>query len=606
FGVDHTGGKGVFESWDDPENLVAVIRNTMHHPDHRVECVFSSDRAFQRCVECGWHNPFAGELMISQTKYPVLHQQYFNITINNTVNNYNNKETDVAWNEFKEDGLEIVSDSQTNNLLLAGLSGTNQRVAELAYHIYGSRFAIVPGGCWYHFNGVVWEQEKDRHEIKLCLKSDAFLGMFTDAKAAFANTANDVNDRKRKVAHIQNVINKLESAAFKNAVVDELGPLVASKTKKLKFLDKLDRNRDLIAFDNGVYDLEGMCFREARPDDFLTKTVGYDFDCVRHPEVEAKIHDFFHKVFPDPEVKEYVLKFLASCLAGHTSDQLFHFGHGDGSNGKGILNNLMALTLGEYAAPMNASFLCSKIKDADAPTPTLTKLVGCRFVYISGSFDGSKINEQTFKQLCGEDKLTFRPLHGEQVDFHPDFKLFMVCNSLPAFNGAEYSMRRRLRLIPFVSSFRSAREMSSSSGQHVFLINPKLNDEIKGWKTAFMHILLDYYQLYQAEGLEAPALMDSAKKEWIQDNDSVSQFIDDRCVFGDDERVHWSSLWAAYQSWTAGNSDLSGHFAKRKDFYASIKPMLEKDTRVITKVTKIEGYRCPGVEKMGLKSMVFT
>ncbi|KAJ3058174.1 hypothetical protein HK102_010641, partial [Quaeritorhiza haematococci] len=45
FGVDHTGGKGVFESWDDPENLVAVIKNTMHHPDHRVECVFSSEGA---------------------------------------------------------------------------------------------------------------------------------------------------------------------------------------------------------------------------------------------------------------------------------------------------------------------------------------------------------------------------------------------------------------------------------------------------------------------------------------------------------------------------------------------------------------------------------
>ncbi|KAJ3072717.1 hypothetical protein HK102_006180 [Quaeritorhiza haematococci] len=317
FGVNHTGGEGVFEGWD-AEKSLAVIKNMMHHPDHHVECVFSRDGAFQRCLECAWRNPFAGKLMIPQTKYPALHQQFFQITINNTVNNYNNKETNVAWNKFKEDGLKIVSDPETNDLLLAGLSGTNQRVAELAYHIYGSRFAIVPGGCWFHFNGVVWEQDKDRHEIKLCLKSDAFLGMFTDAKAAFANTANDVNDRKRKVAHIQNVINKLESAAFKNAVVDELGPLVATKTKKLKFIDKLDKNRDLLALSNGVFDLKNDRFCAAEPEDYLTLTVGYNFEAKRDPEIEARVHDFFDKVFPDPKVKEYTLKFLASCTL-HTT-----------------------------------------------------------------------------------------------------------------------------------------------------------------------------------------------------------------------------------------------------------------------------------------------
>ncbi|KAJ3054229.1 hypothetical protein HK102_011553, partial [Quaeritorhiza haematococci] len=90
FGVDHTGGKGVFEGWD-AEKSVAVIKNTMHHPDHCVECVFSSNAAFQRCLECEWRNPFAGNLMVPQTEYPALHQQFFNITIN--YNNYGTTKT---------------------------------------------------------------------------------------------------------------------------------------------------------------------------------------------------------------------------------------------------------------------------------------------------------------------------------------------------------------------------------------------------------------------------------------------------------------------------------------------------------------------------------
>ncbi|KAJ3063351.1 hypothetical protein HK102_008507 [Quaeritorhiza haematococci] len=186
-------------------------------------------------------------------------------------------------------------------------------------------------------------------------------------------------------------------------------------------------------------------------------------------------------------------------------------------NGKGVLNNLMDLTLGHYAGRMDASFLCSKIKEADAPTPTLTKLVGRRFVYISECVDGSKINKQTFKQLCGEDKLTFRPLHGEQVDFHPDFKLFMVCNNLPKFNGTKYSMRRRLRVIPFVSSFKGQDELVGSAGTaKVFLKNPRLNEEIKEWRMSFMHLLLDHYQVYKTETLEPePATMKAAARTWI-------------------------------------------------------------------------------------------
>ncbi|KAJ3054384.1 hypothetical protein HK102_011530 [Quaeritorhiza haematococci] len=84
------------------------------------------------------------------------------------------------------------------------------------------------------------------------------------------------------------------------------------------FADNLDKNRDLLAFNNGVYDLKKGAFRAAEPEDYLTITVGYDFEAKRDAVVEAKIHDFLDKVFPNPEIKKYTLKFLASTLAGHT------------------------------------------------------------------------------------------------------------------------------------------------------------------------------------------------------------------------------------------------------------------------------------------------
>ncbi|KAJ3078614.1 hypothetical protein HK102_004367, partial [Quaeritorhiza haematococci] len=243
FGVIHTGGDGVFNRWD-AENFGIAIKNTMHNPQHRVDCMFSREGAFQQCTQCEWCNPIFGHLAVSQTNSPVLYQQVFNITINNIYNNDNAK-AELGWNQFTEDSIMIVEDPETNRILLEALSGTHKRVAALADHFYGSKFVFTEKTC---------------------------------------------------------------------SVVDKLATEVGKRSKK--FLDTIDTNRDLIAFENSVYDLKKDRFRATEPEDYLTLSVGYRFEAERDPEIEGRVHDFSAKVFPDPHVKEYMLKFLKSCLAG--------------------------------------------------------------------------------------------------------------------------------------------------------------------------------------------------------------------------------------------------------------------------------------------------
>ncbi|KAJ3081619.1 hypothetical protein HK102_002231 [Quaeritorhiza haematococci] len=367
FGVNHTGGKGVFDGWD-ADKFAVAIKNTMHNPKHHIDCMFSHEGGFQQCTQCDWRNPIFGYLAVPQSNYPVLHQQVFNITINNIYNNTDDataKKAELGWNQFTEDAIVVVEDPETNRILLEALSGTHECVAALADHLYGSKFVFTEK-TWYRFDGVLWEKDADKIWIRDCLKKLEFRSLFASAKKAF-NDATDIDDQDEKVYQIRSVITKLENFSFKSSVVDELATEVGKRSKK--FLDTIDTNRDLIAFDNGVYDLKKDQFRAAEPEDYLTLSVGYKFEVGRDPEIEVKVHDFFAKVFPDPEVKEYMLKFLASCLAGHTENQRFHFGHGSGSNGKGVLNNLMQVTLGKCAARMDAEYLCSKSKDSEAATP---------------------------------------------------------------------------------------------------------------------------------------------------------------------------------------------------------------------------------------------
>jgi phage/plasmid-associated DNA primase len=45
-----------------------------------------------------------------------------------------------------------------------------------------------------------------------------------------------------------------------------------------RFMDLLDNNKNLIGFENGVYDLVQSRFRHGQSDDYVSKSVGYNYE----------------------------------------------------------------------------------------------------------------------------------------------------------------------------------------------------------------------------------------------------------------------------------------------------------------------------------------
>src|SRR5690606_649462 len=66
---------------------------------------------------------------------------------------------------------------------------------------------------------------------------------------------------------------KLRKTAFKNSVMEQCKVLFLDK----KFESLLDSNKNLVGFDNGVFDLVSGRFRDGMPDDCLTFSVGYNY-----------------------------------------------------------------------------------------------------------------------------------------------------------------------------------------------------------------------------------------------------------------------------------------------------------------------------------------
>lgn len=506
--------------------------------------VFKCDNA-----QCTFKLPAGNKLALSYNsqEYPNLHQYMqivFNIgSINITNNNYSvaGKDANISWNEFVDDHIQIVDDEPLNFAIIASLSGTHSRLADLLYHMNKSTVVHCSGSKkWYVFEQHIWKNVDDVY-IRRLLKSPEITNLLIKAKHTY-QTASSVSQKEAKIKQIQRVITQLENTGFQNSVIQQFEEPCHKGTEE--FLDLLDKKRHLLGFTNGIYDLNTGEFRKGSPEDKVTMTVGYDYDPIKMNDENLikEFNSFFFKVFPDVDVAKYVIKFLGSCLAGYTKDQIFSFGFGTGSNGKGILINLMALVLGGFAAKIDASFLCGGMPESDKPTPTLTRLVGKRFVYISEVVESAKLNEQLFKALCGEEKMPYRPMYGEQREFMPDFKMFMVCNSLPNFNGSDYAMKRRIRVIPFESTFVDASE-SSSSSKYEYVKDPSLNEKLDSWKHAVMGLLIQAYQLYKEEGLSSvPERMKSITQTYFNDNDIYTDFVKQVIVFGDPALPEFKTL----------------------------------------------------------------
>ncbi|KAJ3329808.1 hypothetical protein HDU93_000779, partial [Gonapodya sp. JEL0774] len=318
------------------------------------------------------------------------------------------------------------------------------------------------------------------------------------------------------------------------------------------FLDKLDANPMLLGFENGIYDLKTHTFRAGLPEDYVTMSVGFDYmpNLMDDSETRRDVDTFFEQVFPDADVRRYVLLYLSSTLEGYNKEHRFHFAHGSsGRNGKGVLMKIMEHTLGKYAVSVNSALICGKSGEANAATPQLTMMVKKRFAYMSEVQDGARINEELFKRLCGGDRLQMRKLYEEMREVDNTAKMLMCCNDMPKIDGSKQANAPRIVIIPFVSRFK---EGECDQELHEFPVDRSLETRVGGWNHTMMGVLLQYHMQYSRNGLgQLPEVMRRIKADYLGANDPnslIDQYVKERLVNrGEGITIH--NLLADYHAW---------------------------------------------------------
>ena len=180
------------------------------------------------------------------------------------------------------------------------------------------------------------------------------------------------------VANCGKIIANLKNSTYKDKIIRECIHIFYDP----EFDEKINSKLNLIGFDNGVFDLSTMTFRMGAPDDFITVTTKYSLPITPAKEhipfqvlyntimndkknkvLVKELNEFIKQVHfnrpdskgnrTDDRLRNYVLRFLSSCLSGEIREEKFYFWTGSGGNGKSKLIELLDSTLGEYSKTLD-------------------------------------------------------------------------------------------------------------------------------------------------------------------------------------------------------------------------------------------------------------
>lgn len=477
-------------------------------------------------------------------------------------------------------------------------TGPHSDVANVIYNYYKHEFicANIRDNSWYYFNSEIggkWEETEQGHLLRKKFSND-IVQLYMYFQMKYQDEINKCIDPEgddcekhtmytNRVVNISKVIIKLKDSGYKDKIIKECKEYFYDK----KFEDKLDSKKNLVGFENGVYDLNKSVFRDGLPDDYVTMSTGLTIpvrskpctiqdileqskDIENYHEINDGLDDFMKKVYPKVDVLEYTLRFLSSCLSGEIQEEKFYFWTGSGGNGKSKLVELIDHSLGEYSGSLDVAFLTSKRGCSSSASPELENVKNCRFVSMSEPEKEDVVYSGKLKQMSGGDKMTSRGLFKDTKRFKPQFKIILMCNDLPKLAGNDGGIWRRIEVVNYIAKF-SDNPRPCEADPYQYLADEKLSSKLEEWKLLFMIKLLEKYTIYCVEGTNPPKEVKNSTMKYRSSNDIIANWIDD-CVIEDDGFFTLDELFSAWERWC----DEEGVHPKQRPVKKEIKNYLIK------------------------------
>jgi len=494
------------------------------------------------------------------------------------------------WNEMKDEGFTFrsiqywakgvnpdeykkIHDNSIEQLVYKTLpgGGNDTDIAILAKNLFMGEFACVSmvEKKWYQFMGHKWKE------------SDAGIGLriklSQEVESLYQQAAQNEKDKStdeewtagEREGFLQNasafnrITIKLKTHCQKKSIMGECQEQFYNE----EMLEKMDENKYLLGFKNGVYDFKQKCFRAGLPEDYVsfctnTHYFPYDPEDDEQVKIKGEIDDFMEKVFPNADLREYMWDHAASSLIGDNINQKFIIYTGVGGNGKSIWVDIMNLTLGNYSDKINIALLTQKRKSIGGPSPEIAKLKGRRFVSMDEPSTGDELNEGIMKQMTGGDEMEGRGMYARKMlKFTPQFELTCCTNHLFTIKSTDKGTWRRIRQVDFRAEFLDIEDYNIKKKQGlvgdverpIYIKDLKLKEKLPAWIQVFTAIIVERVNRTGGIVKDCPMVLEASKKYEEREN-FWRQFINENIVKGEaNDRIKKTDIRNHFNEWFQTN-----------------------------------------------------
>ena len=444
---------------------------------------------------------------------------------------------------LKQDNLEVFKNLMSkNNDFFDNKIINNKDLAELYFNMNPRQYIYNNNFGWYVYN---------KYNVLESFKKEAPPSLLNDISnklQEWLNTLKDsisLNDEKAqdKFKEIKKAYKLVGSSNFGKGVIDYLKNMYYVKDLQ----NKIDNNKNVISFNNMLYDLEKGKFRNIEPEDFISKTTGYEIKLEKNENIRNKINNLLYSIFENEDVIKFWETSTALSIFGKSFESLYiHTGRG--RNGKGVLSTILKAALGDYFITADNTFLTTPFKSGSA-NPILASSKGARFLLVTEPDNGTqecKLNLDFVKSMTGSDEITARKLYEDNITFKPFFSLTLQCNQKPKLNKVDKAIEERLKIINYPFTFVDFPFRPDQRKK-----NNNLKDEITkpDYINEFIIYLCEIANKYKnIDFIELPKEVKEENKLYIDENNDIMEFINEYYEITNNEkdRVKSSELLSRY------------------------------------------------------------
>jgi putative DNA primase/helicase len=373
---------------------------------------------------------------------------------------------------------------------------------------------------WFHWHGNRWIEDDE-------------LLVYTFARKLCREAAAEAADDKATEKYAKAVA----SSATVNAVVS----LARAAVQIAANVDQWDADPWQLNTPQGVVDLKGDGICQIRPRDYHTKSTAV-----------APSNDgcplwlgFLDRITGgDRDLQTFLQRMAGYCLTGSTQEHALFFLYGTGANGKTVFLNTLLRILDSYARTA-AIETFTETHNERHPTD-LAMLRGARLVSATETEQGRRWSEAKIKALTGGDRIVARFMRQDFFEYTPQFKLVIAGNHKPGLRAVDEAIRRRLHLIPFNVTIPPDERDS------------KLAEKLEAEWPGILQWMIDGCHMWLEQGLAPPEIVRVATDDYLEAEDTLSAWLDERCEIDPQAWTPRAELWASWKDYATRTGEYVG------------------------------------------------